>query len=85
MNYFELIKMHGLGNDFVIIDNRQNLVKIKKKETLKKIGSRNFGIGCDQIVFIERSNDNISDAKVLIFNCDVIYSRSAKLLNFFCS
>jgi len=30
MSYFEFIKMHGLGNDFVIIDNRQNLIKIKK-------------------------------------------------------
>ena len=45
MRCFEFIKMHGLGNDFVIIDNRQNFVKIKNKETLKKIGSRNFGIG----------------------------------------
>ena len=44
MSYFEFIKMHGLGNDFVIIDDGQNLVKIKKKETLKKIGSRNFAI-----------------------------------------
>ena len=68
MRYFEFIKMHGLGNDFVIIDNRQNLVKIKKKETLKKIGSRNFGIGCDQILIIE-SNDN-KNAEVTIFNND---------------
>ena len=68
MRYFEFIKMHGLGNDFVIIDNRQNLVKIKKKETLKKIGSRNFGIGCDQILIIE-SHDN-KNAEVTIFNND---------------
>ena len=32
MRHFQFIKMHGLGNDFVIIDNRQNLVKIKKKK-----------------------------------------------------
>ena len=56
MRCFEFIKMHGLGNDFVIIDNRQNFVKIKNKETLKKIGSRNFGIGCDQILIIERND-----------------------------
>ena len=68
MSYFEFIKMHGLGNDFVIIDNRQNLVKIKNKETLKKIGSRNFGIGCDQILIIE-SYDN-KNAEVTIFNND---------------
>ena len=53
MQKIEFIKMHGLGNDFVIIDNRQNLDKIKNKETLKKIGSRNFGIGCDQILIID--------------------------------
>ena len=37
MRCLEFIKMHGLGNDFVIIDNRENLVKVKKKETLNKI------------------------------------------------
>ena len=68
MRHFEFIKMHGLGNDFVIIDNTQNLVKIKNKETLKKIGSRNFGIGCDQILIIE-SHDN-ENAEVTIFNND---------------
>ena len=68
MSYLEFIKMHGLGNDFVIIDNRQNLVKIKKKETLKKIGSRNFGIGCDQILIIE--SYDFENAEVTIFNND---------------
>ena len=32
MKFFEFIKMHGLGNDFVIIDNKQNLVEVKKKK-----------------------------------------------------
>ena len=68
MKNFEFIKMHGLGNDFVIIDNSVNKVEIKTKETLKKIGSRNFGIGCDQILIIQ-SND-YTDAEVTIFNND---------------
>ena len=68
MKYFEFIKMHGLGNDFVIIENSANLVKIKKKETLKKICSRNFGIGCDQILIIERND--IKNAELTIFNND---------------
>ena len=68
MKNFEFIKMHGLGNDFVIIDNSENLVEIKKKEILKKIGSRNFGIGCDQILIIE--SDDYKNAKVTIFNND---------------
>ena len=68
MKYFEFIKMHGLGNDFVIIDNNQGVVKIKKRETLKIIGSRNFGIGCDQILIIE--SHDYANAVVTIFNND---------------
>ena len=68
MKYFEFIKMHGLGNDFVIIDRSENKVEIKKKEILKKIGSRNFGIGCDQILIIE--SHDINNAEVTIFNND---------------
>ena len=59
--------MHGLGNDFVIIENSEDLVTIKKKN-FKKIGSRNFGVGCDQILIIE-SND-YKNAEVTIFNND---------------
>ena len=66
MKYLKFIKMHGLGNDFVIIDNSENDFEIKKKETLKKIGSRNFGVGCDQILII-KSNDH-KNAEVTIFN-----------------
>ena len=68
MKNFEFVKMHGLGNDFVIIENDENLSKLPKKEILKKIGSRRFGIGCDQILIIN-SNDQ-SNAKVSIFNSD---------------
>ncbi len=68
MKYFEFIKMHGLGNDFVIIDKSENNVEIVSKETLKKISSRNFGVGCDQILIIE-SND-YKKAEVTIFNKD---------------
>ena len=56
MKSFEFLKMHGLGNDFVIFDNNENIQEIKNKKTLKKIGSRNFGIGCDQILIIESNN-----------------------------
>ena len=66
MKSFEFIKMHGLGNDFVIIENSENLFVIKKKEIIKKISSRNFGVGCDQILIIE-SND-YRNAEITIFN-----------------
>ena len=68
MRNIKFIKMHGLGNDFVIIDKSENEFEINKKETLKKIGSRNFGIGCDQILIIE--SYDYKNANVRIFNND---------------
>ena len=67
MKYFEFIKMHGLGNDFVIIDNSQNQLKLKKRN-IKKIWLKNFGIGCDQILIIE--SNELKMQKLTIFNND---------------
>ena len=43
-------KMDGLGNDFVIFDNRDNSIKLNKDQIIK-ISDRNF-IGCDQLIII---------------------------------
>ena len=59
-------KMDGLGNDFVIIDNRQKITNLSKEQIIK-ICDRNF-VGCDQLIFIEK--DNISDARLKFFNSD---------------
>ena len=59
-------KMDGLGNDFVIIDNRQKVTNLSK-EHIVKICDRNF-IGCDQLILIE--NDNATDARLKFFNSD---------------
>ena len=59
-------KMDGLGNDFVIIDNRQK-VNILSKEQIIKVCDRNF-IGCDQLIFIEK--DETTDARLKFFNSD---------------
>ena len=58
--------MDGLGNDFVIIDNRQKVTELSKEQIIK-ICDRNF-IGCDQLIFIEK--DNTADARVKFFNSD---------------
>jgi diaminopimelate epimerase len=63
---FKAFKMDGLGNDFVIIDNRQK-INILSKEQIVKICDRNF-IGCDQLIFIEK--DNTADARLKFFNSD---------------
>ena len=59
-------KMDGLGNDFVIIDNRQKITRLTKDQIIK-ICDRNF-VGCDQLIFIE--SDSSTDANLRFFNSD---------------
>ena len=59
-------KMDGLGNDFVIIDNRQKINELNKEQIIK-ICNRNF-IGCDQLIFINK--DQTADANLDFFNSD---------------
>jgi|TARA_B100000780_G_scaffold36172_1_gene22559 diaminopimelate epimerase len=59
-------KMDGLGNDFIIIDNRLDPI-ILNKEQIVKICDRKF-IGCDQLILI--NNHKISDAYLEFFNSD---------------
>ena len=59
-------KMDGLGNDFVIIDQRNQNFNLKKDQIIQ-ICDRNF-IGCDQLIFIEKSKEK--DAKLEFYNSD---------------
>ncbi len=59
-------KMDGLGNDFVIIDNRQKFTDLTKEQIIK-ICDRKF-IGCDQLILIEKNST--SDASLKFFNSD---------------
>jgi len=59
-------KMDGLGNDFVIIDQRNKTIELSKKEIIK-ICDRNF-IGCDQLIVV-KENKNL-DASLEFFNSD---------------
>ncbi|MBI4399920.1 diaminopimelate epimerase [Candidatus Micrarchaeota archaeon] len=70
METVNFIKMHGTGNDFVIIDERKKiLVKDKEKHGLAlKLCDRHFGIGADGIIFISNSKKN--DMKMRIINSD---------------
>ncbi len=66
MQKVEFIKMHGLGNDFVIIDQRSKHVAITQ-ELIQKISDRRTGAGCDQLITISNSKNNV-DADMEIFN-----------------
>ena len=59
-------KMDGLGNDFVIIDNRQKITNLTKDEIIK-ICDRNF-VGCDQLILI--GTDKSADANLKFYNSD---------------
>lgn len=60
-------KMHGLGNDFVVIDARDNALEITPARA-RAIADRHLGIGCDQLILIEPSGK--ADVRMRIFNAD---------------
>ena len=63
---FNAFKMDGLGNDFVIIDQREKNISLSNDQIIK-ICDREF-IGCDQLIFIKK--DNSSDAELEFYNSD---------------
>lgn len=64
---FRFHKMHGLGNDFVVIDARDQAVAMDEARA-RAIADRREGIGCDQLILIESSN--WADARMRIWNSD---------------
>jgi diaminopimelate epimerase len=64
---FRFHKMHGLGNDFVVIDARESPVAIDAARA-RAIADRREGIGCDQLILIEPSD--VADARMRIWNAD---------------
>ena len=63
----EFIKMHGCGNDFMIIDNRSGQCLLNEK-LIKNLGSRKTGIGFDQLILLDLSEKATIEMK--IFNAD---------------
>jgi len=61
-------KMHGLGNDFVVLDGRRTPVRFTP-ESASAIANRRTGVGCDQILIVERPR-NGGDAFMAIRNSD---------------
>lgn len=62
-------KMHGLGNDFIVVDNvTQNV--FFSKEKIQQLADRNFGIGFDQLLMVEPPYDPEQDFHYRIFNAD---------------
>jgi diaminopimelate epimerase len=62
-------KMHGLGNDFVVIDAVTQTVAMTAK-LARRLANRNTGIGCDQLLLVEPPSQPDVDFKYRIFNAD---------------
>jgi len=60
-------KMHGLGNDFVVIDARDRPVEMTEARA-RALADRRTGVGCDQLILLEPSS--VADARMRIFNAD---------------
>lgn len=65
----EFTKMHGLGNDFVVIDAINQEVDLSEGE-VRLIADRHFGIGCDQLLMVESAETDDVDFIYRIFNAD---------------
>ncbi len=62
-------KMHGLGNDFVVIDATRAPVDLTPAR-VKAIADRHFGVGCDQLLVVEPATQPDVDFRYRIFNAD---------------
>ena len=62
-------KMQGLGNDFVVLDGISHPVSLTP-EQCRLIADRHFGVGCDQILLVEKSDRDNVDFRYRIFNAD---------------
>jgi diaminopimelate epimerase len=62
-------KMHGLGNDFVVIDGINQAIALDSAH-IRLIADRHFGIGCDQVLLVETPRTREVDFRYRIFNAD---------------
>ena len=65
----QFTKMHGLGNDFVVIDAISQHIDLSV-EQIKMIADRHFGVGCDQLLLVEKPTDLQAEFRYRIFNAD---------------
>lgn len=62
-------KMHGLGNDFVVIDGVRQSVTLTPEQA-RYLADRRHGVGCDQILLVEKPQSADVDFRYRIFNAD---------------
>ena len=65
----DFTKMQGAGNDFVVLDCTARQFGLSRNQ-LKRIADRHFGVGCDQILVVEKPRQDEADFGYRIFNAD---------------
>ena len=69
MDYINFWKMHGIGNDYILINNRESIIKEENVIPLaKRICERRFSIGADGLLLLHDSK--MADVKMRIINSD---------------
>ncbi len=69
MTRLAFTKMEGAGNDFVVIDATQTPFALNTAQ-VRRLADRHFGVGCDQVLVVERSSRPDADFRYRIFNAD---------------
>ncbi len=62
-------KMHGQGNDFVVVDAFSNPIELSPRQ-VRALADRHFGVGCDQVLVVEKPLREGCDFRYRIFNAD---------------
>ena len=65
----QFTKMHGTGNDFVVIDLISQHYQLQSRD-VRKLADRHFGVGCDQVLVVEPPQSPLVDFRYRIFNAD---------------
>jgi len=69
MSSLKFSKMHGLGNDFIVINAIDQQVTLSDSQ-IRFLADRHFGVGCDQVLLVEASDSEEADFRYRIFNAD---------------
>jgi diaminopimelate epimerase len=65
----QFTKMHGTGNDFVVIDLITQRYRLRSRD-IRKLADRHFGVGCDQVLVVEAPHTPQADFRYRIYNAD---------------
>jgi len=67
--HIKFTKMQGIGNDFVLIDGFSQSIELSA-EQIRHLADRHFGVGCDQLLLVEKPINTHADFRYRIFNAD---------------